>query len=181
MSKALFILLLTLGGTLLFSCDEQSDSGKPAQKSGVNEPDQIMTNSEIFLMNDGRRAATVRSNILKAYTRLDTTLLYGVEVKFYDSTGVQTSTLTADSGRVSQHTNLMTAYGHVRAHTTDNRRLVADSLRWDAKNDKVKTEGHVEVYREDGWVSGEGLETDQRLNKVVIRKNLKGSFRESSN
>ena len=173
--KMLLIGLVMLG---LNGCGEQPDNNKPVAKNAVSEPDQVMTNSEIYLTNNGWRAAIIKSTLLKAYTRIDTTLLYGVEVRFFDSAGVQTSTLTADSGRVSQRTNIMSVTGHVKANTKDNRRLVSDSLRWDAKNDKVVTEGHVEVYRENGWLSGEGLETDQRFSKVLIKRNLKGSFNE---
>ncbi len=171
------ILLLVLVIVGLSGCGEEPDS-KPAVKSTTGEPDQVMTNAEIFLTNNGLRVAKIKSNLLKAYTRIDTTLLYGVEVRFFDSSGVQTSTLTADSGRMSQRTNIMSVAGHVRANTMDNRRLVSDSLRWDARNDKVVTEGHVEVYREGGSLSGEGLETDQRLSKVLIKRNLKGTFNE---
>jgi LPS export ABC transporter protein LptC len=173
--KMLLVSLLLLGPS---SCGEQPESDRPVVKSGVGEPDHVMTNSEIYLTNNGWRAATIKSTLLKAYTRIDTTLLYTVEVQFFDSSGVQTSTLTADSGKVSQRTNIMSVTGHVLANTKDNRRLVSDSLRWDAKNDKVVTEGHVKVYRENGWISGEGLETDQRLSKVLIKRNLKGSFDE---
>jgi LPS export ABC transporter protein LptC len=180
MITCLKILLLGLVMLGLSGCGEEPDNNKPVVKRAVGEPDQVMTNSEIYLTNNGWRAATIKSNLLKAYTRIDTTLIYGVEVRFFDSAGVQTSTLTADSGRVSQRTNVMSVTGHVRANTKDNRRLVSDSLRWDAKNDKVVTEGHVEVYRESGWLSGEGLETDQRLSKVLIKRNLKGSFNESN-
>ncbi len=173
-SALLLIILISV------ACNTSSDGDRPADKSSLAEPDQVMTNSEIFLMNGSKRSAVVKSSLLKAYNRADTTLLYDVTVDFFDSAGVQTSTLTADSGRVSQRTNMMSVSGHVKAHTiTDRRRLVADSLRWDARNDKVVTEGHVEVYRENGWVSGDGLETDQRLNKVLIKRNLKGSFDET--
>jgi LPS export ABC transporter protein LptC len=175
--KMLLVSLMMLG---LCSCGEQPDNDKPVVKNALGEPDQVMANSEIYLTNNGWRAAIVKSNLLKAYTHIDTTLIYGVEARFFDSAGVQTSTLTADSGKISQHTNIMSVAGHVKANTKDNRRLVSDSLRWDAKNDKVVTEGHVEVYRENGWLSGEGLETDQRLSKVLIKRNLKGSFNESN-
>ena len=164
---------LVIGG-----CGTQSNEEKPIAKSLVNEPDQVMTNSEIFLMNGSRRAAAVKSDLLKAYTRIDTTLLYVVEVRFFDSAGVQTSLLTADSGRVSRQTNMMSVAGHVKAHTNDNRRLVSDSLRWDAKNDRVVTEGYVEIYRGEDKLTGYGLETDQRFGKVLIKRNLKGSFSE---
>lgn len=172
---------ITVLGLLLFiagGCAQEPAHEPPAVQSDAREPDQVMANSEIRLMNDGRRAAAIRSKLLKAYTRVDTTLLYDVEVRFFDSTGVHTSTLTADSGRVCQKTNQMSVMGNVKANTTDNRKLIADSLRWDAKKDLVVTEGHVKVSREDGWMSGESLETDQRLNKVLIKRNLKGSFSE---
>lgn len=180
MSTYLKVLLISLGLLGLSGCGERPESDKPVVKSGISEPDHVMTNSEIFLTNNGWRAATIKSSLLKAYTRIDTTLLYDVEVQFFDSAGVETSTLTADSGKVSQRTNIMSVTGHVVANTKDNRRLVSDSLRWDAKNDKVVTEGQVKVYRDNGWLSGEGLETDQRLSKVLIKRNLKGSFDEPS-
>jgi LPS export ABC transporter protein LptC len=173
-----YILTFLITLLVVGSCDTQSSEEKPIAKSLVNEPDQVMTNSEIFLMNDSRRAAAVKSDLLKPYTRIDTTLLYVVEVRFFDSVGVQTSTLTADSGRVCRQTNMMSVAGHVRAHTNDNRRLVADSLRWDAKNDRVVTEGYVEIYRGDDKLTGYGLETDQRFGKVLIKRNPKGSFNE---
>lgn len=166
--------------TAVIGCNTESDESAPASRSGINQPDRIMTNSEIFLTNEGRRKATIKSDLLKAYTRIDTTLLYVVEVRFYDSTGVQTSTLTADSGRVSQRTNMMSVAGHVRAWTSDDKRLVTDSLRWDANKDKVVTEGFVEVFRGTDKISGNGLETDQRLEKVVIKRNPRGSFDESN-
>jgi LPS export ABC transporter protein LptC len=178
MNLRLRILLLGLLTVTVMGCVQEPKGEQPAPKAAVGEPDQVMTNSEIYLMNGGRRAAAIKSSLLKAYTRVDTTLLYDVEVRFFDSTGVHTSTLTSDSGRVCQKANTMTVIGHVKANTTNNRRLMADSLRWDANKDLVVSEGHVKVFREGSWMSGDGLETDQRLNKVLIRRNLKGSFDE---
>jgi LPS export ABC transporter protein LptC len=173
-----YITVLAFALCFIAGCSSQSDNDVPAEKSTVGQPDQVMTNSEIYLTRYGRRSATIKSNTLKVYQRIDTTLLYGVEARFFDSSGVQTSTLTADSGWVSQKRNTMSVAGHVKAHTSDNRRLVTDSLRWNANDDKVETEGYVEVYKNNDKITGNGLETDQRLEKVVIKKNLKGSFSE---
>lgn len=137
-----------------------------------------MTDSEIFLTKSGKRKGTIKSELLKAYTRLDTTLLYGVEALFFDEEGNHTSTLTADSGRVSQRANTMSVFGNVQAWSVDDRRLIADSLRWDANEDKVMTEGYVEIYRGADMISGYGLEADQRLESAMIKRSLKGEFRE---
>jgi LPS export ABC transporter protein LptC len=163
---------------IAWGCSSQQTDSAPAEKGGIDQPDRVMTNSEIFLTNDGKRKATIKSDLLKAYTRVDTTLLYGVEIRFYDSTGTQVSTLTSDSARVSQRTNRMSVTGHVKAWSNDDKRLFTDSLRWDANKDKIVTEGFVEFYRGADKMSGFGLETDQRLHNVVIKRNLQGSFSE---
>lgn len=137
-----------------------------------------MTNSEIYLTSGGRRKATIKSDTLMTYARIDTTLLYNVEVLFFDSSGTHTSTLTADSSRVSQRASTMSVFGHVKAWTKDNRRLVADSLRWNAKTERIETEGYVEIYRGEDMISGFGLETDQRLEHTTIKRQPRGSFNE---
>lgn len=151
----------------------------PAVKTTVNGgPDQVMTNSEIYLTSGGRRKATIKSDTLLSYARIDTTLLYNVHVLLFDSTGAHSSTVTSDSARVSQHANTMSVFGHVKAWTNDKRRLVADSLRWNAKTEKIETEGYVEIYRGEDMISGFGLEADQRLEQTVIKRQPKGTFNE---
>lgn len=137
-----------------------------------------MTDAEIYLTRNGVRKGTIKSEKLKAYTRYDSTLLYDVEVLFFDEQGKHTSTLIADSAIVRQNSNLMSAFGDVEAWTEDNRKLIADSLRWDANKDLIVTEGYVEVYRGGDVLTGYGLEADQRLKSTVIKRNLKGTFSE---
>ncbi|MBK7092955.1 MAG: LPS export ABC transporter periplasmic protein LptC [bacterium] len=96
----------------------------------------------------------------------------------FDSSGTHTSTLTADSSRVSQRASTMSVFGNVKAWTQDNRRLVADSLRWNAKTELIETEGYVEIYRGEDMISGYGLETDQRLEHTTIKRQPKGTFSE---
>lgn len=163
---------------LLLSCGADSTETPPDKSTIIEAPDQVMTNSEIYLTSDGRRKATIKSDTLMTYARIDTTLLYQVEVLFFDSSGTHTSTLTADSSRVSQRANTMSVFGNVKAWTRDNRRLVADSLRWNARTERIETEGYVEIYRGEDMISGYGLETDQRLQHTTIKRQPKGTFSE---
>ncbi len=160
------------------SCGSDTTETPPAQSAIDNAPDQVMTNAEIYLTSGGRRKATIKSDTLLTYARVDTSLLYNVTVLFFDSSGAQTSTLTADSSRVSQRANTMSVFGHVKAWTNDNRRLVADSLRWNAKTERIETEGYVEIYRGEDMISGYGLEADQRLEQTVIKRKPRGTFSE---
>ncbi len=176
-----FCLLCLICGSVvsaIISCGADTTETPPAKTAVSDAPDQVMTNSEIYLTSGGRRKATIKSDTLMTYARIDTTLLYNVEVMFFDSSGTHTSTLTADSSRVSQRANTMSVFGHVKAWTKDNRRLVADSLRWNAKTERIETEGYVEIYRGEDMISGFGLETDQRLEHTTIKRQPKGSFNE---
>ena len=177
-TKLILAVGLMLGAMLLYSCGSE-DTETPAEKTEVSSgPDQVMTNSEIYLTSDGRRKATIKSDTLFAYARVDTTLLYNVNVQLFDSTGAHSSTVTSDSARVSQRANTMAVFGHVKAWTNDNRRLVADSLRWNAKTERIETEGYVEIYRGEDMISGYGLEGDQRLEQTIIKRKPKGTFNE---
>lgn len=169
---ALFTVIAWLG------CSDNTSETAPAKTSLQNLPDQIMTDAEIYLTSDGIRKGTIKSESLKVYSRMDTTLLYQVEMLFFDSLGHHTSTLLADSARVSQRSNTVSAMGHVKAWRNDNRRIIADSLRWDAKTEKIVTEGYVEIYRDEDVLTGYGLETDQRMEQTIIKRNPRGTISE---
>lgn len=178
--KQLVLLLLAslFVSALLLSCSTDTTETPPAKGGVSSGPDQVMTNAEIYLTSDGHRKATIKSDTLLTYTRVDSTLLYNVHVLLFDSLGNQSSTVTSDSAHVNQHSNTMAVFGHVKAWTNSNRRLVADSLRWNARTEKIETEGFVEIYRGESMVSGYGLEADQRLERTVIKRNPRGTFDE---
>ncbi len=178
MRRFLYALSAVVIVAIGYGCGDDSPQTLPAKAPATNLPDQIMTDSEIYLTSDGIRKGTIKSESLKVYSRIDTTLLYKVEMMFFDTLGNHTSTLLADSAWVSQRANTVTAIGHVRAWRNDNRRIVADSLRWDAKTEKIVTEGYVEIYRGDDVLTGYGLETDQRLEQTIIKRNPRGTFSE---
>ena len=170
-------VIIVWGLALLFcacSDSEQSDVANEAEVQVL--PDQVIINSETYLTESGRRTSVIISDTATIYQLKDTTLLYGVELNFYDSNGVSILTLRADSGRVTKKSTVFEAIGDVRVRTDDDKRLKTDSLRWDATTGKVTTEGYVEAYRGEDKISGWGLETDRNLENVIIKRNSKGSF-----
>jgi LPS export ABC transporter protein LptC len=174
MKPALLIVILT--GILLPGCNESEQPEGNIEITEFNLPDQVLHDSETYLTKAGRRTTTISYDTLKAFQAKDTTLMYGLEVSFFDSTGSLAMTLTADSGIVTRESTILEAKGNVLAWTDDGRRLVTDSLSWNSESGKVTTEGYVEAYRGANKISGWGLETDQHLENVVIKHDPKGSF-----
>jgi LPS export ABC transporter protein LptC len=176
MKYLVIIATLLLVGLVSWGCGDSSEPEESSQPTELQVPDQILTNSEIYLTNNGRRTGIIKSDTLKVYQAKDTTLLYGLQVDFFDTTGAHILTLTSDSGLVTKHQTALEAIGNVVAWSDNGKRLETDSLRWDASTGKVTTEGYVEANRGEDKISGWGLETDQNLENIIIKRDARGSF-----
>lgn len=176
MKYSVIIAILLLVGLVAWGCGNSGEPEETSQTTQLQIPDQILTNSETYLTSGGRRTGVIKSDTLKVYQAKDTTLLYGLQVDFYDTVGAHILTLTSDSGLVTKHQTALEAMGNVVARSDNGRRLETDSLRWDASTGKVTTEGYVEAYRGDDKISGWGLETNQNLDNIIIKRDARGSF-----
>jgi len=179
MKKTLIIEVIVIGLlVLLVSCGDIDPKGevKVEIEPILNQPDQIMTNSEIYITNGGKRQGVIKSETLKVYSKLDTTLMYNVEALFFDSVGDQISTVLSDSGIITQQNKHIELIGHVDVQTVSGKRLLTDSLRWNSKTEMIATEGYVEAFRGEDKLSGWGMESDQRLENIRIKRNIKGAF-----
>ncbi len=163
------------------ACEERppEESNKSAR---LDIPDQIITDSETYLTRGNRRTGVIRAETLMVYSSKDTTLLYDVEIEFYDTTGALSSTLVADSGRITNNSKKFSVFGDVRGRAVSGKKLLTDSLRWNAESDMIETEGFVRFIRDEAdTLSGDGLEADAQLENVRIKRNISGSFREPDN
>jgi len=175
--KALIYISVTIILVILIAgCGNETVDNSSPTPLEQRLPDQVMTDSEIYLLRQGKRNGVIRSSLMKVYEKLDTVLLYQLEVKFYDSSGVHISTLTADSGVVTNKSSRMAVTGNVFAWTMDDKHLQTDSLRWDSESGMVATDGYVKIRRGDDRISGWGLQTDQRLENMVIKRDIEGDF-----
>jgi LPS export ABC transporter protein LptC len=170
------LLVSLLGLAVLLSCGTGEDDQNGSRPMAMDLPDQVLLDTETFLTKAGRRTGIVRSETLKVYSNQDTTLLYGLEVDFFDSSGALTSTLTADSGRITDQSTAFAAFGDVRARSGADKRLLTDSLRWNTDAGTIETEGFVMVIRQQDTLSGWGLQTDARLENIEIKRRIRGSF-----
>jgi len=182
MKRALTIVAALGLAILLLSCESEPQDKSSNESETLNIPDQIITDSQTYLTRGNLRTGVIRAETLKVYSAKDTTLLYDVKVDFYDTNGVLTSSLTADSGRVTHNSTKFAVFGDVRGRSSKNKQLLTDSLRWNAASDMVETEGFVKFIRAKAdTLYGDGLEADAKLENVRIKRNIRGSFLEREN
>lgn len=99
----------------------------------------------------------------------------------FDSLGERSAFLRADSGTLDTRMNYVYAYGHVYALTPKGASVRADSLLWNKKDDRVKTESYVRVVSENGDVlQGKGFESDTRMDDWRILSEVTGIFQDAA-
>ena len=141
-------------------------------------PDQVMENTTITFTEQGIKSAVIYAKHLAVYERLDLKKARGVRVDFYDQEGNHTSVLVADSGLIQEKRQNLEALGNVVVTTEEGIKLETSSLRWDPQKRKIVTDDFVKITKKKDVVTGYGLEADEALKHLVIKKRVKGKITE---
>ena len=141
-------------------------------------PDQVMENTTITFTEEGIKSAVIYAKHLAVYERLDLKKARGVRVDFYDQEGNHTSFLVADSGLIQEKRQNLEALGNVVVTTEEGIKLETSSLRWDPQKRKIVTDDFVKITKKKDVITGYGLEADEELKHLVIKKRVKGKITE---
>jgi len=162
---AMTILSLTL------SCS-QDQTGTAVQPEGM--PDQILENSVIIFTVNGIKSTVVKAKYIEKYLAQDLTKATGLYVDFFDREGKHTTVLVADSGNIQEKKQLLSVHGEVVVTTDRGVKLETKTLRWDPNTAKIVTDDFVKITRGQDVVTGQGMESDQELKNIKIKKNVSG-------
>jgi len=101
--------------------------------------------------------------------------IYKIRLSFLNEAGDTISVLTSDSGVVDNQNGNLYSLGDVKVVTSDSIFLRTDSLRWDNKNMKIKTDGKINYRSGNESFRAIGFESDPNLKKIIIKKKISGS------
>ena len=159
--------------SLTLSCS-QDQTGTAVQPEGL--PDQILENSVIVFTVNGIKSTVVKAKYIEKYLAGDLTKAKGLYVDFYDKDGNHTSVLVADSGDIREKKQVLEVKGEVVVTTDKGVKLETTSLRWDPNISKIITDDFVKITRGQDVVTGQGMESDQELTQIKIKKNVSGEI-----
>jgi LPS export ABC transporter protein LptC len=170
MRNLLLIAILSLG---LLACSK-TETPQPVGDS-VNLPDSRLDDATIVFTEDGRQSVVVKAAHIDRWERQDSTEAQTVTVLFYDTLGVQKSTLTGKRGLIREKSEKVAMFGDVVAVNEDSTVLKTESLFWDPQTNLITTDDYVEVTRKDGDViTGYGLKADRHLKEIEILSDVAG-------
>jgi len=175
-SSVLFVFVAILSA--LVGCSERmpESSSDAVTESSRTIPDQILYDSDIMLSDKGLKEVLIHSAYLEKHLSIDSTIMSEIEATFFDTLGHVSSTLVSDSGIVREKTNNLHVWGNVVVVSNNGVKLEADSLFWDHDRNLVTTESFVTITHGKNVQTGYGLESDSRLTKFHIKRQVKGRF-----
>jgi len=163
---ALFIILS------LSRCGKEKPES-PAVAGKKSTAEQVIENFTLTHTSQGEKEWELEADRAEIYKRERKTIVQVLKIKFYDQ-GKITSILTAREGALHSQSGDMEVRGDVVVTSEEEgTTLKTESLRWDANRKKIVTDDLVRQERTNTIITGQGLEADPDLEKVVIKKNVK--------
>jgi len=164
------LLFLLLAG----ACSELSEFDTQQVQSSLNDSLVTTTESwdvEMKLMNDGHARILIDGTYAISYQRperKETHIDGPVYVQLFDSTG--TVETEAWSKRAIYHDSdgEFELFDSVRVHTTDNRKLYSDYLKWSDQTDRISSPDFVIITTPADSIAGQGFDGKTDLTSYTI-------------
>ncbi len=163
--------LLVLSALSAAAC---TDPGVRPTTTSITEAadtaDQVLTGMSHYITENGVRRSLVEADTAYIYDPTQTAELRTAKVTFFDGSGNQTSTVTADEGTYIIRDGTMHARGNVVATTPDGRRLTTAVLDFDPKTNTISSDRPFVYSNAAEHVEGNGFRSDPDFKNVVAKQ-----------
>jgi len=182
--RTLIIVAVIISAISYWGCTSD-DELKPLEgeadstASGKIRPDNEIIDARMAIYDGSIKTADIQADYIEKYTKQDSTPAWGLEVQFFDRRGAKTSHMVADSGLVRESIKMMVANGNVVVVTEDGSRLETEQLFWHGKDEKITTDEFVTIYQKGDTLMGYGLETDPKLTRLKIKRQVRGTLQDA--
>lgn len=177
-SAPVFVAALLLAAALAAGCGRERDV-----RSGTSPrelPDQEVSDFVVSETDAGAVEWKLYARRASMFNAKALVLAQGVRVDFYDETGARSSTLTADEGELHQVRRDMVARGHVVLQTTEGTRMSTEELRFDNREQKIRSDVFVRFERAGNVLTGVGFESDPNLEHYEFKRQVRAVVRTQS-
>ncbi len=137
-----------------------------------SSPERITHQAEYLYSDSGYVRNRLRAGRIAEWATdpKRTELSEGVELVFFDTTGVQRSVLTARRGLILPKQNRMEVYEQVVFVNAKGERLETEQLTWDKDSSRVYTDKAVRIQRGQDIIHGMGLDAAEDFSHYVIHR-----------
>jgi LPS export ABC transporter protein LptC len=161
------------------ACSQESPE-KVSVQTRQDMPDEEFTDFVTQESDSGRVQWKLTAPKADRFSKRKLVLLENPVIEFYDKEGNLQTTLVSKVGEYSEETRDMLAFGDVVVRSVDGDQLETDSLLWSNTRDKILSNSFVKLTRGSDVVTGWGLECDQNLNSVDIKRDVEATISDES-
>ncbi|MEJ2720809.1 MAG: LPS export ABC transporter periplasmic protein LptC [bacterium] len=174
-TRKIFVLVLAgvLAGLFAFGCSDEPSEDITFDKKGA--PDEVFADFVTAESDSGRAQWRLTAPKARRYIDKKLIVLEKPTIEFYDEEGAIRTKLTSDAGEYYEDKRDMLAFGNVVVKSIDGDVLETDSLLWDNRRNKILSNGFVKLTRGRDVITGYGMECDQDLDSVDIKRDVKAT------
>ena len=135
--------------------------------------DRVTRDVEYYYSDSGHVINRLRAGQIEEYTTEQeqrTEISGGVELVFFDRSGLQGSVLTARRGRIWPDRQRMQVIEQVVFVNAKGERLETEELTWSQDSGRVHTTRPVKIIRSSDILYGQGLDAAEDFSSYTIRK-----------
>jgi len=162
-----------LGLLLAFGCADEPSQDITFDKNSA--PDEVFADFVTQESDSGMAQWRLTAPRAKRYKDKQLIVLEKPTIEFYDENGSIRTRLDSDAGEYYEDKRDLLAYGNVVVKSIDGDILETDSLLWDNRRGKILSNCFVKLTRGRDVITGYGMECDDDLNSVDIKRDVKAT------
>jgi LPS export ABC transporter protein LptC len=174
-----FILNAAIAILMAMAASCKNDMKKIQELTAIDTlPNEIIKHIELRYVDSGRITSLLKSPLLYAFSSPDAKTVFpqGLEVFFYDKQMKPTASLISSYGiNYSNEKRIEVKNNVVLINMEKGEKLETEELIWDQRKGKIFTEANIKITTPDKIIFGRGLESDENLQKRII-KNVSGEI-----
>ena len=143
-----------------------------------NLPIEKIEEAEILHTENGILKVQIIAANIERYKDAQPQLVFsnGLEIIFFNDSGLVKSTLTAERAEVDEPNKIMTAIGNVILTSLEGKKLETQKLVWEEKKNLIYTKQKVVITSSKEVIEGEGFRSNTDFSEYSISK-IHGTFK----
>ncbi len=161
---------------IFFSCSNNPELIKEFIET-ENLPIEKIEGAEIFHTEHGILQVKIIATTINRFNDIQPQLVFsnGIEVTFYNDSGLVKSMLIAENAEVDEINGIMTASNNIVLTSSKGSKLETKELIWDEKKNKIYTDKKVLITTDKEVIEGTGFESNSDFSEYSISK-IHGTF-----
>ena len=161
---------------LICSCSNDPESVKGFINTD-NLPIEKLEGAEMLQTQNGILNVKIIAETIERFEDIQPQLVFsnGLEVIFYNDSGLVRSVLKAENAEIDEINNIMTASESVVLTSSQGEKLETEELIWDERENKIYTDKKVIITTAKELIQGEGFESKPDFSEYSISK-IQGTF-----